>query len=236
MSRALGIEEYRGRTMGLNKIGLKELREEYLATVSRPRVAEEVVHQFLVDYPVFLPISWPYQNTVFSKLHLGSQHATDFCHIRVDSPGAKWHLIEIEKPGDRLFTKSGNPSSKLTHAMKQLYDWESWFIEERDYVLRHFPHKTLMNEHGLIPESELQLVIGRRSELGDNERKLMQRLTSRPIMIMTFDRLAEQVSWPACETEETLRTCRFAGGEIETISAMKMNVSFSVCPSPAFRS
>ena len=204
-----------------------ELKKEYLALISRPKVSEEKVHQFLVDFPMFLPLWYPYENTVFSKLPLGNQHTTDFAHVREDSPGAKWHFIEIEKPCDRLFTKAGNPSAKLTHAMRQLHDWESWYLENRDYVGRHFPFSELRlaNIHA---NPELRLVIGRRAEIGNNERKLMQRLSDRPIMIMTFDRLADQISWPSCEHEKSLKTCSFVNGRIKRIAEMQMNITFSV--------
>src|SRR5262245_355668 len=111
----------------------ENLHMRYLNLINRIDVSEEDVHQFLVRYPAFLPLLFPYENTVFSKLPLGNQHVVDFAFARENTPGVTWHLIEIEKPQDRLFTKSGNPSAALSHGLRQILDWKTWFLENRDY-------------------------------------------------------------------------------------------------------
>jgi hypothetical protein len=207
-------------------IALAQLRKKYVDLISRTRVSEETIHQFLVDYPVFVPIWDPYQNTLFSKLSLGSQDCTDFAHIREDTPGARWHFIEIEKPQDRLFTKGGNPSAALTHAMRQLQDWKTWYLEERDYISRQFPYGDLMRKLGLCSNPELRLVMGRRATIGGDERKLMDRLRDTGIWIMTFDRLVDSLSFPICNREKPLRTCAFRNGKIVNLAELEINVSY----------
>src|SRR5687767_13568986 len=102
------------------EVSIDSLQRKFLKLINRPDVSEEELHQFLVDFPVFVPALWPYENTIFSKLTLANQHTVDFAHARTNTPGATWHLIEIERPQDPLFTKAGNPTAKLSHAMRQL--------------------------------------------------------------------------------------------------------------------
>lgn len=207
------------------------IRKEYLGLINQKRISEEKIHQYLVSRPALLPALWPYENIVFSKLQLGNQHAVDFAHVRHNTPGATWHLIEIEKPQDPLFTKSGNPSSKLTHAMRQLQDWNTWFLENRGYVLRNFPHTNFMQKHGLW-RPELILVIGRRGAVGDRDQKLMQRLSEGGISLMTFDSLADKLWSPYWDDRQRLlRVCRFANGKIHGISEMRMKVSYTLVTS-----
>lgn len=206
------------------------LRTQYFALIDRADVSEEEIHQFLVRYPVFLPLWFPYQNTIFSKMPLGNQHITDFSFARMDSPGVTWHFVEIEKPQDPLFTQSGDPTTKLTHAIRQLHDWETWFINNRDYVQRHFPHRELMRQIGLY-KSSLHLVMGRRGSLAEEQRQLIQRLETPGIEIMTFDRLATRLSSPAYDVEQPLRSCRFIGRQIqkiETAFEISMQISFTI--------
>lgn len=206
-----------------------ELRADYLSLIDRRDVTEEDIHRFLVTHPAFLPLWWPYDNTVFTKLPLGSQYVVDFAFAREDSGGVTWHLIEIEHPQFPLFTKAGNPSAKLTHALRQVLNWKSWFQENGPYVARHFPFSGEVSRHGLI-QPHLHVVIGRRRGIRNEEQKLMRQLNF-AADVMTFDRLAEQVSWPACEREEPLRTCTFSRGEIKRVlplAEMRMNVSWEL--------
>jgi hypothetical protein len=207
----------------------ENLQARYLDLINRPDVSEEEVHQFLVRYPAFLPLWFPYENTVFSKLPLGNQHVVDFAFARENTPGVTWHLVEIEKPQSRLFTKSGNPSAALSHGLRQILDWKTWFLENRDYVRRYFPYREQVDAIGLC-EPELLLVIGRRAEVADGDRKLMQRL-SNGVDIMTFDRLAEHIFSPPCDRRYPIRSCRFVGGVVQKVSIeaeMTMSVHWSV--------
>ena len=142
-----------------------------------------------------------------------------------------WHLIEIEHPRFPLFTKSGNPSAKLSHALRQVLNWKSWFQENSPYVARHFPFWGEVSMRGLI-QPHVHIVIGRRSGIRNEEQKIMRQLNF-AADIMTFDRLAEQISWPACEKEEPLRTCTFVQGKIKRVlplAEMRMNVSWELVP------
>ena len=79
------------------KITFEQLQEEYEQLLDGPVQKEEVYHQFFVKYPIFLPLWKPYNNVIFSKLNLSTQHQVDFAFARENTPGMTWHFIEIEK-------------------------------------------------------------------------------------------------------------------------------------------
>jgi hypothetical protein len=68
---------------------------------------------------------WGY-SSLYSKIRLGTQHEIDFVCFDTGSYGPEWRLIEIEVPNKRLFTKFGEPSAHLLHAIQQVRDWHDW--------------------------------------------------------------------------------------------------------------
>jgi hypothetical protein len=205
---------------------LEDLRAEFEEFVSDPATSEEDVHQFLVRYPVFLPLWMPLDNIVFSKLPLGNEHVPDFAHARHDTPGLTWHFIELEAPSQRLFRKSGDPTAGLVHAIRQAEDWRTWFIENRDYASRHLPFTDLARQRGLYM-LEVAIVIGRRAEVADSDRRLLQRLSER-VRIMTYDRLIDHLWHPGMSAEQPLRCCSFRHGTVVELSSMTMRVFYDI--------
>ena len=212
----------------------EEIRAAYLDLLERKGVTEEEIHhQFLARHPALLPLWWPFDNTVFTKLPLGAEYVVDFAFARENTPGVTWHLIEIEHPKFPLFTKSGDPSAKLMHAVRQVLNWKTWFMENLGYVTRYFPFSDRIGLRGLA-EPELIVVIGRRGGIGREQQKLINQLGYR-VQVRTFDGLAEQLSWPACEREQPLRTCRFVNGNVEAmtpLAEMRMKVEWEIIDNP----
>jgi len=99
----------------------------------------------------------PYIPTpLYSKVKLGHDYEVDFAWLYNDSFGPEWRLIEIEGPTAVLFTKSGNASATLTHAIQQARDWCDWI------------HQYLEYGQGLIPRISYPfcyIFLGRRKEL-----------------------------------------------------------------------
>jgi len=209
----------------------EEIRKKYGRLIGRRGVVEETVQRFLTRYPAFLPVLWPYENVVFSKLPLGNQHVVDFAFARENSGGVTWYLIEIERPSDRLFTKAGDPAARLVHGMRQLADWKIWFRDNRDFVRRYFPFATRASRLGLT-DPERILIIGRRSLLADRDRLRYAEIgRDAGIQVMTFDRLVDQFSWPAMERALPLRTVRFVNSDIsrtEPIAQMSISVKWKI--------
>jgi hypothetical protein len=95
------------------EVTINEIWDEFVQLMERAEASEEDFHQYMVRYPSLIPVWLPQDNVVYSKFRLGSQHVADFAFCRDDSPGFRWHFIEIERPRDRLFNKSGDPTARL---------------------------------------------------------------------------------------------------------------------------
>ena len=108
-------------------------------------VPESEIHKFLASHTYFFNTILRLfgVSPVYSKIKLGSQYEVDFAFFDTGSFGPEWYLIEIEPPSKRMFTKSGDPSADLTHAVQQVRDWHSWIHDNADYARKLMPHITL---------------------------------------------------------------------------------------------
>ena len=203
---------------GRNK-HLELYRQELGALLDSEHVNEEQVHQFLTRTPILLPLIWPLYNRVFSKLRLGNQHVTDFAFARLTTCGVQWYFIELEHPRHPLFNRSGDPSAKLSHGLRQINDWESWFRQHINYVEHTLPFQKSMRESGLYTDVELMLVIGRRELLTDDQRQRLRTMVKPNQSIMTYDRLVDE-SGAGCFPQFTVDCCSFAGGTTETLGSV----------------
>lgn len=66
----------------------------------------------------------------FCEISFGDTYRCDFAWLNDDSFGPEWVLVEIEKPKINLFTKKGEPTSELNHAIEQVKSWDRYF---KDY-------------------------------------------------------------------------------------------------------
>lgn len=188
--------------------------------------SEELLHQYLVRYPALLPVWRPLDNVVYSKFRLGSQHVTDFAFVRDDSPGLRWHFIEIERPDVPLLTKNGDPTAKLSHALRQLHDWHIWFANNRAYVASTFPHGDRIPKAGLA-DPHLTLVIGRRAEDWWGQREKLMRIAG-GVEIRTFDGLEHNLRSPAYDDDFPFSCYGYSENGSKLLSTMKIEVSFYV--------
>lgn len=148
---------------------------------------EEHVHQFLANNAFFLlqtPIYGHY--LVVSKPKLGERLIPDF-GLFGSCNGPWWTFVELEKPSDNVFTRSGDPSAALTHAIRQIKDWRSWISENIAYFKECFGA-----EHGFLgcqtPYVNMMIVIGRRSALNRENFKLLQQFNlDRYVTVVTYD-------------------------------------------------
>jgi len=207
------------------KITFEQLQEEYEQLLNGPVQKEEVYHQFFVKYPIFLPLWKPYNNAIFSKLNLSTQHQVDFAFARENTPGVTWHFIEIEKPNHLQFTKNGNPSKELSHGLRQIHDWDNWFKINRTQIEKYFPYSEKVNEIGLA-RPEFKLIIGRRENALGNP--LIQSFGGSLVDIMSYDRLIENLEHPFIKFNKPIEVCSFVNGKIKTISKFKINYSYTI--------
>jgi hypothetical protein len=141
---------------------------------------EEDVQQYLTENPSLLSQS---AVSIRPKVELGSEYITDFVIERVEQ---EYVLVEIERPSNMLFTRQGDPRSRLTHAQRQVEDWLDWVSDNKGYARRHILPD--------INEPEGMIIIGLRSRLDKQGKKALTRKNREltRIRILTFDDLISE--------------------------------------------
>ena len=162
-----------------------ELLEEQIASAKNERDMQtflETNPQFLIQHFGGGRGRW-----VLPQGSLGSEYRTDFIVGDKNSFGHEWEVVELESTKARAFTKAGNPTSQLTHAIRQITDWRAWLKRNQNYAARSRAEQGLglvdidANVRGLV-------LIGRESAVdpstSDLRRQMVQDLK---ITIHTYD-------------------------------------------------
>jgi hypothetical protein len=154
---------------------------------------ESTVQKYLERHPIVLiqHFSGGHGRWVIPQKRLGSEHITDFLVGSSSSIGHEWLAVELESPSAPLFTKQGDPSKTLNHAIRQISDWRGWLKSNKDYASRDRDQDGL----GLTDiDSDVPglILIGRRRNLDDHTRSLRRELGTRlAIQIHTYDWLLD---------------------------------------------
>src|SRR6185436_14837986 len=102
-------------------------------------------------------------------------------------PIGDYVAIELENPRHRMFTKSGDFTAPVNHAIQQVEDWQEWIADNLPMVQRKYPD--ISSPQGLI-------IVGRSNSFTRTEhRKLARRnlnLAGR-VAVMTYDGLLADV-------------------------------------------
>jgi ppGpp synthetase/RelA/SpoT-type nucleotidyltranferase len=136
---------------------------QFEALIERPGVHEKRdVHGFIKSHSFLL---FPNPDAVTSEvpIGLGTEFRIDFL---VQRPDGSYLLVEIENPQATLFTKSGDFSVGVNHALRQVEDWQEWIEANLPTVERYFPG---------IRAPEAWVVIGRDHGLADAEKRRLIR-------------------------------------------------------------
>lgn len=162
--------------------------------------AEAAVHQFLATHFYFFNglIRLFDVSPLYSKVKLGSQYEVDFAFFDLTSFGPEWNLIEIEAPSRQMFTKAGNPTAALTHAIQQVRDWHAWVHENLDYARK------------LMPKIEYPMgyvFIGRRVHLTSAAKEKLRRFAYENRNFLHIHTLDWFAGW-AHSVKDLLRTVR----------------------------
>jgi len=142
---------------------------------------------------------------VVAQPRLGSQYVPDFVIGDEDSTGRHWMAVELEGPQRPMFSRSGDPSRFLWHAIRQIIDWRVWLESNRDYAAR-LPADNGLGLEGISPSLPGLIVLGRRRLL-DERRKAFRRGLARQlnIEIHTYDWLIERAEARVASLEATKR-------------------------------
>ena len=151
---------------------------------------EADIQAFLSNHAYFVMLTPVYDHFfVVSQAPLGTEYCADFA-LYGSCNGPWWTLVEIERPDDRLFTRAGDPSAKLTHATRQARDWRRWIEDNPDYFDANFENHMFMRR----PHIVTGVIIGRRRDLSRNNLAHLLQINreNHYDWIMTYDGLLER--------------------------------------------
>jgi hypothetical protein len=166
---------------------------------------EAKIQSYLEEHPVILLHAmldgfYPAASTrsaLFAKVALGGRYQADFAFCSLNSMGAWWTLVELERSDVPIFTKAGNPSKYLTHAIRQVMDWQAWLVDYSEYakselqkLFKDDTRESHYADYFRRPGNTI-IVIGRRANLSpETNRRRIQLCTENPhLEIITYDRL-----------------------------------------------
>lgn len=154
----------RGHTPAEEATGkLAFILAQFEALIDRPGVHEKRdVHPFIKSHDFML---FPNRDAVTSEVPIGvgTEFRIDFM---IQKPDGSYLLVEIENPQATLFTKKGDFSSGVNHALRQVEDWQEWIEANTPTAERYFPG---------IRAPEAWIVIGRDQALTDTEKRRLSR-------------------------------------------------------------
>ncbi|UEX90618.1 Shedu anti-phage system protein SduA domain-containing protein [Staphylococcus ratti] len=141
---------------------------------------ENDIQKCISEYPILFGTEYV---EVMPKHKLGGEYETDYVLKRNNG---LYDVIELEASTHKLYTKDGNPSSKLTHAEQQIYDWLEWIEHNNSYARETL--KEFYTPTGYI-------IIGRSKDLSEKDRRRLRRrniILKNSLLILTYDDLLER--------------------------------------------
>ena len=139
---------------------VKKILNGWETLLGNPSVPERVLHRFIARHAALF--FGPF-NLIGSKIELGSDFQIDFVVGFDDrSAGILYQLVEIKLPTATPYTRSGNPSAQLAHAVQQILDWKRWIVTHRREYKKIFPSKYKRFEEQ--DNYRFLIYIGRRDE------------------------------------------------------------------------
>ncbi|TET71794.1 MAG: DUF4263 domain-containing protein [Candidatus Aminicenantes bacterium] len=164
-----------------------------LKKLLRTTEKEHDLQEFLQNNPIYLiqHMGGGHGRWVIPKQRLGAEHVTDFLIGERHSAGFEWQAVELENPNAPMFTKQGDPSKQLTHAIRQIQDWRAWLQRNQNYASRPKIESGL-GLTDIVSTIPGLILIGRRKETDPitNERR-RQMAHDLHINIHTYDFLLE---------------------------------------------
>ncbi len=141
--------------------------------------SEQDLQSFLEENPMLLiqHLGGGHGRWVVPRQRLGAEHVTDFMIGERHSLGFEWQAVELESPKATMFTRSGDPSHHLTHAIRQIQDWRAWLLRNQNYAARSREESGLgltdivANVPGLI-------LIGRRDAVDERTRDRRRQMSN----------------------------------------------------------
>ena len=162
---------------------IEHLLDEYRVVLTKPSVKEEELQKFLKRNFLLLSMN---SRRVLDKHPLGAEFKVDFVLEEIDG---SYTLVEIEDPAFRLFTKTGQPTAELTHAITQVRDYRKWIESHLEYARVELP--------GLRSRPRGIIIIGKDESLSGGDSQRLHDLNEEGrgfYEVMTYDGLMQRVS------------------------------------------
>jgi hypothetical protein len=190
----------------------KKLLLKFEEAVSKGKESE--IHSFIEKHPQILDFMCR-GGFLKSKFHLADAFIPDFLAVGKEPLSQSLKpmvtFIEIERANASLFTKSGDPSSFLTHAIRQVQDWKQWVQDNRTYlhtvIQRSFAEQTvsedLKKDPLALPKLDMAhgfndrflVIAGRRKSLKLSDRLRLSQMSDdlHHIKLITYNALIENL-------------------------------------------
>jgi hypothetical protein len=128
---------------------------------------------------------------VIPQKHLGAEHVPDFIIGHRHSGGSEWEAVEIESSNSKMFTKGGDPTKELTHAVRQVQDWRAWLQRNQNYAARP-PAEGGLGLTDIVSTLPGLIIIGRRKDYDPSNNDRRRQMTNDlNIKIHTYDFLLD---------------------------------------------
>ncbi len=190
-----------------------ETLEEFRALI-RQQPTEHKVQAFLESQPWYLlhaamdgfyTGATSTRSTLFPKFKLGNEYETDFLFCNGSSLGLSCTFIELERPDVSLFTRRGDPTKHLAHAIRQIVNWNAWLIDNHEFALKEIARAVSPNWSWppiLRKPFRYLIIIGRRQSLNEKSNRLRVEICNMNpgLEIITYDRLCDDYGFDKLET------------------------------------
>jgi len=150
--------------------------------------------KFFEGLPILLlqHMSGGHGRWVLPQKALGAEYRTDFVVGEKNSDGFHWQAVELESHFAKSFTRNGDYTKELTHAIKQIEDWRSWISNNIQYA-RNERNKDGLGLTDIVSDLPGLIIIGRRKDLLEENKYKRRDFGNRlNIKIHTYDWLYEQ--------------------------------------------
>ncbi|WP_245154071.1 Shedu anti-phage system protein SduA domain-containing protein [Jeotgalibacillus proteolyticus] len=126
-----------------NYLDIQELKnEEYISKVSQKflekineqNVNERQILNFINNNQYYLIIAslfnlydfGHHDAYLFKEFPLGNSYVVDYLLVGKGSGGYEFIFVELEKPSERIFVKSGDLGDTFTKGLRQIANWKRW--------------------------------------------------------------------------------------------------------------
>jgi hypothetical protein len=152
---------------------------------------ERELQKFLSAHPTLLALQLAggHGRWVIPQKRLGNQYVTDFMIAEKSTVGFEWYAVELKSPKVKMFTKAGNPTHQLTHAIAQIQRCRNWLHQNQNYASRTENGLGLTDISAALPGL---ILIGRRADNDDSTNGLRRQMAyEHRIKIHSYDHLLD---------------------------------------------